>query len=144
MADLFYLLETKRKQSPRSVPFQSYYSYYLFRLSPVDTRRCFNVYKTLIRHRRHHIDVLQTLKRRRVSAGLQKVLLYLQARPFFTTKIRLKSVFQKSSNKIQYSLFHDGGCCHIETSLLICRANLWMVFCMIGTSVQKELKEHHL
>ena len=39
--------------------------------SPVDTRRCFNIYKTSIRHRRRRIDVLQTLKRRRVSTGLQ-------------------------------------------------------------------------
>ena len=36
---------------------------------PVDTRRRFNVYKTSIRRRRRRIDVLQTLKRRRVSTG---------------------------------------------------------------------------
>ena len=36
---------------------------------PVDTRRRFNVYKTSIRHRRRRIDVLQTLKRIRVSTG---------------------------------------------------------------------------
>ena len=35
----------------------------------VNTRRCFNVYKTSIRRRRSRIDVLQTLKRRRVSTG---------------------------------------------------------------------------
>ena len=36
---------------------------------PVDTRRRFNVYKTSIRRRRRRIDVLKTLKRRRVSTG---------------------------------------------------------------------------
>ena len=35
----------------------------------VDTRRCFNVYKTSIRRQRRRIDVLQTLKQRRVSTG---------------------------------------------------------------------------
>ena len=38
---------------------------------PVDTRRRFNVYKTSIRRRRRRIDVLQTLKQRRVSTGIQ-------------------------------------------------------------------------
>ena len=37
-------------------------------------------------------------------------------------------------------LFHDGGHCHIETNPLICRANQWTGFCMIGTSVMKEFK----
>ena len=37
---------------------------------PVDTRRRFNVYKTYIRRHRRRIDVLWTLKRRRVSTGL--------------------------------------------------------------------------
>ena len=36
---------------------------------PVDTRRHFNVYKTSICRRRHRMDVLETLKRRRVSTG---------------------------------------------------------------------------
>ena len=36
--------------------------------------------------------------------------------------------------------FHHGGPNHIETSPLICRANQWTGFCMIGTSVIKELK----
>ena len=37
---------------------------------PVDTRRRFNVYKTSTRRRRRRVDVLQTLKQRRVSTGL--------------------------------------------------------------------------
>ena len=37
--------------------------------SPVDTRRRFNVYVTYIQRRRRRIDVLYTLKRRRVSTG---------------------------------------------------------------------------
>ena len=39
-------------------------------LFPVDTRRHFNLYKTSIRRRRRGIDVLKTLKRRRVCTGL--------------------------------------------------------------------------
>ena len=38
-------------------------------LYPVDTRHRFNVYKTSKRRRRRRIDVLWTLKRRRVSTG---------------------------------------------------------------------------
>ena len=41
---------------------------------PVDKRRRFNVYKTSIGRRLRPIDVLQTLKRRRVSAGIKQVL----------------------------------------------------------------------
>ena len=37
-------------------------------------------------------------------------------------------------------LFHDGGPYHIETSPLICSANQWSGFYMIGTSVMKELR----
>ena len=37
------------------------------------------------------------------------------------------------------SFFYDGGPYHIETSLLIYRANQWTIFYMIGTSVMKEL-----
>ena len=36
-------------------------------------------------------------------------------------------------------LFHDGGPCHVETCLLICSANQWTGFYMIGTSITKEL-----
>ena len=35
--------------------------------------------------------------------------------------------------------FKDGGPYHVETSLLICSANQWSGFYMIGTSVMKEL-----
>ena len=37
-------------------------------------------------------------------------------------------------------LFHDGGPYHIETSPLICRANQWTGFFMIGTSAMEEFK----
>ena len=40
-----------------------------FIYSSVDTRRRSNVYKTSIRRRRRRIDILQTLKRRRVLLG---------------------------------------------------------------------------
>ena len=35
--------------------------------------------------------------------------------------------------------FHTGGPYHIETSPLICRADLRIGYCMIGTCVMKEL-----
>ena len=38
------------------------------------------------------------------------------------------------------SLFYDGGPYHIETSLLICRANMSIGFYMILTSVMKDSK----
>ena len=40
----------------------------------------------------------------------------------------------------EHQLFHDGGGYHIEKSPLICTANQWTGFYMIGTSVKKELK----
>ena len=39
-----------------------------------------------------------------------------------------------------HQLLHDVESYHIETSLLICRANQWTCFYKIGTSVMKELK----
>ena len=38
-------------------------------------------------------------------------------------------------------LFHDLVPYHIETSPLICSANQWIGFYMIGTFVMKELKK---
>ena len=35
-------------------------------------------------------------------------------------------------------LFHDGGSGRIETSPLICSANQWTGFCIIGTSVMED------
>ena len=40
---------------------------------------------------------------------------------------------------IHLTLFHGGGPCHIETSSLICSANQWIGFYMIGITVLKEL-----
>ena len=40
---------------------------------------------------------------------------------------------------IEHEFFHDGGPYRIETSPLICSANRWTGFCMIGTAVMKEL-----
>ena len=42
----------------------------------------------------------------------------------------------------RFQLFHDGSPYHIETSPLICCANQWTGFCMIGTSVMKELSSY--
>ena len=47
--------------------------------------------------------------------------------------------FVLRNNRLFY-LFRDKGPYHIETSPLICRANQWTGFYMIGTSVMKELK----
>ena len=38
--------------------------------------------------------------------------------------------------------FHDGGHYHIETIPLICRANQWTGFYMIGTSDMKQLNAY--
>ena len=38
----------------------------------------------------------------------------------------------------QYHLFYDGGSCLIETSPLICSANQWTGFCIIGISAMKD------
>ena len=42
---------------------------------------------------------------------------------------------------VSAQLFHDVGLCLIETSPLICSANQWTGFYMIGVSVMKELTE---
>ena len=39
-----------------------------------------------------------------------------------------------------FQLFHEGGLYHIEICSLICRANQWTGFYMIGTSATKESK----
>ena len=38
----------------------------------------------------------------------------------------------------KHQLFHHGGSCLIETSPLICSANQWTGFCIIGTSFMKD------
>ena len=48
-------------------------------------------------------------------------------------------VHQKFMILKNLSLFHDGGCYHIETSPLICSANQWTGFYMITASIMKEL-----
>ena len=39
-----------------------------------------------------------------------------------------------------FNFFYDGDHYHIETSPLICRANQWTGFYMIGAATMKELK----
>ena len=41
-----------------------------------------------------------------------------------------------------FELFHGEGLNHIETRSLICSANQWTGFCMIGTFVMKEFSKH--
>ena len=38
----------------------------------------------------------------------------------------------------KHYLFHDGGSCRIETNPLVCSANQWNGFCIIGTSIMKD------
>ena len=40
--------------------------------------------------------------------------------------------------------FFKTGPYHIETSPLICRANQWISFCMIGSSIMKEITDEVL
>ena len=46
---------------------------------------------------------------------------------------------QVKPNQNKSEQINDGGPYHIETSPLICKANQWAGFYMIGTSVIKEL-----
>ena len=49
--------------------------------------------------------------------------------------------YTKVRGEKKYSLILSWHCrYHVETSLLICRANQWTGFCMITASVMKELK----
>ena len=53
----------------------------------------------------------------------------------------LSLIFVRMSNFLKIGQhFHDGCSYHIETSPLICSANQWTDFFMIGTSAMKELK----
>ena len=57
---------------------------------------------------------------------------------FSTDHKILKEKWSKSINMAN-QLFPDGGPYNIETSPLICRANQWISFYMIWTSVIEEL-----
>ena len=48
-------------------------------------------------------------------------------------------IYRKNKFSLWFKSFIDVGLYHIETSPLICRANEWTGFYMIGTSVMKEL-----
>ena len=73
----------------------------------VDTRLPFNVYKTSIRRRQRRIDVLQTLKRRRVSTGLVQ---YRNTRikcvQMFPTKAHVISTNQTCYNRKSKNIIH--------------------------------------
>ena len=58
-----------------------------------------------------------------------------------------ENIFLKFSDCIEIKfwremvkVFNDGGPYYIEASPFICIANQWAGFCMMGTSVMKELK----
>ena len=50
-------------------------------------------------------------------------------------------VIEVDRKYINLLLFHGGCSYHIEASPLICFANQWTGFYMIGTSAMKELKQ---
>ena len=55
-------------------------------------------------------------------------------------KMEAVIIYRNQSIDLQSKPFQDGGRYHIETSLLICRANQWTGFYMITASVLKGLK----
>ena len=55
-------------------------------------------------------------------------------------QLQYSSLFISSQlRRIENYLFRDADPCHIEASPLICRANQWTDFYMIGIPVTKEL-----
>ena len=54
-------------------------------------------------------------------------------------KIANDVIVELSFKSWMFSIFHDGGLHHLETSPLICRSNQWTGFYMIGASVMKGL-----
>ena len=65
--------------------------------------------------------------------------------PFCANFLRLLKSFETEGSfsskwvKYPFKTFHGGGPCHIETSPLICWANQWTGFYMVGITVMKEL-----
>ena len=49
--------------------------------------------------------------------------------------LRKENAGEMTAYVLSIWLFHDGGPYHIETSILICSANKWTGFYMIGTPV---------
>ena len=96
---------------------------------PVDTRRRFNVYKTSIRRRQRRIDVLQTLKRRRVFTGCQQCYLNMTSNKCISRTLSI----------IYIQPFNERYSHYVETSQLICSENQLIVFYMMGTVFVKGL-----
>ena len=79
-------------------------------------------------------------------------LFFLSINKFFSYHISLVKSFIvclkfRHFSPLRYSrllLFHDGGPYHIEISPLICRANQWTSFYMIGTSIMKDFNNLHI
>ena len=64
---------------------------------------------------------------------------------FFFNSLTSINFFHQRKNQVYIDWYlnsHDGGCHHIETSLLICRANQWTGFYLITASVMKELMKN--
>ena len=69
-------------------------------MKSVDTRSHFNVYKTSIqRRRRHRIEVLQMLKRRRVSIG--------SIHEFFVNKLEFIKLRYRDIGNLFYKYYHS-------------------------------------
>ena len=78
-----------------------------FRHNPVDTRRHFNVYKTSIRRRRRRIDVLQTLKRPRVSTGKSRTKSTNYPKLATLQKFRFAKDIQNFSGELRLKNLHN-------------------------------------
>ena len=60
---------------------------------------------------------------------------------FMSFMIKTQQIKTHQNQKFSVVLNSDDiGSCHIETTPLICRANQWTDFYMIGTFVMEELK----
>ena len=64
---------------------------------------------------------------------------YCYSDTFFATWFKFKQINDSLCNMFQIEFFHDGSPHHIETNLLICSANQWTGYHMIGTSVMNKL-----
>ena len=97
--------------------------------------------------RKHKICSKLTIKTPEQSHDVAMVSLMLifivQVFPLLTWisnvgRLRISKLINLSCWKF-LSIFHDGSSYHIETSPLVCCANQWTGFYMIGTPIKKEI-----
>ena len=78
-------------------------------------------------------------EREAVRQGGKVVLNLVVDSKTYHLSILIVSLFSFSSALRDNKNFHDGGPYHIEASTLICGANQWTGFYMMGISAMKEL-----